>query len=129
MPLVKIEVRKRHTPEKVQAIMDAVHQAQRDALKIPAPDRQIRYIEHKSEHFHVPPGKSENYTLVDITLFDGRSLEAKRMLYRNIVTNLAALDIEANDVFIVLHEVPMDNWGIRGGFPASEIDLDFKVGV
>jgi phenylpyruvate tautomerase PptA (4-oxalocrotonate tautomerase family) len=32
-------------------------------------------------------------------------------------------------VFIVLNEIPLDNWGIRGGIPASEVDLGFKVGV
>lgn len=129
MPLIKIEVRRSRSPDQEQAIMDAVHQAQCDALKVPAADRQIRFIEHKPEHFQAPPGKTENYTLVDITLFVGRSLEAKRTLYQNIVKNLGALGIEANDIFIVLHEVPLDNWGIRGGFPASEIDLGVKAGV
>lgn len=129
MPLVKIEVRRSRSPEQVQAIMDAVHQAQCDALKVPQTDRQIRYIEHQAEHFQVPPDKTENYTLVDIALFTGRSLEAKRALYQGIVKKLGALGIEANDVFIVLNEIPLDNWGIRGGFPASEIDLGFKIGV
>jgi hypothetical protein len=29
----------------------------------------------------------------------------------------------------VLNEVPLENWGIRGGQPASEVDLGFKVNV
>lgn len=37
--------------------------------------------------------------------------------------------IEGNDIMIVLHEVPLENWGIRGGKPASEVDLGFKVDV
>ena len=35
----------------------------------------------------------------------------------------------ANDVTIVLHEVALDNLGIRGGNPASEVDLGFEVDV
>ncbi len=129
MPVARIETRKHWPLEQVQAIMDAVYLAQREALKVPEHDRQIRYIEHRPEHFHVPPGKTENYTLIEITLFAGRSLEAKHNLYREIVKRLGAIGIAPEDVFIVLHEEPLDNWGIRGGVPASEVDLGFKVNV
>ncbi len=129
MPLARIEVRKTWPAGQVQAIMEAVYHAQREALKVPESDRQIRYIEHKPEHFHVPPGKTENYTLVEIALFAGRTLNAKRALYQAIVRNLGELGIAAGDIFIVLHEVPLENWGVRGGAPASEVDLGFKVDV
>jgi len=129
MPLTKIEVRKTWPPEKVQAIIEAIYLAQREALRVPETDRQICYIEHRPEHFHVPPGRTDNYTLVDITLFAGRTLDAKRSLYQAIVRNLGALGIAPGDIFIVLHEVPLENWGIRGGTPASDVDLGFRVDV
>ncbi|MDD5056330.1 MAG: tautomerase family protein [Sideroxydans sp.] len=129
MPLAKIEVRKSWPPAQVQAIIGAIYDAQRAALQLPAHDRQIRYIEHRTEHFHVPPGKSENFTLVEITLFSGRSIATKRALYQAIVKNLGALGIASDDVFIVLNEVALENWGIRGGVPASEVELGFKVNV
>ncbi len=129
MPLAKIEVRKSWPQEQVQAIIEAIYLAQREALQVPAHDRQIRYIEHRPEHFHVPPGKTENYTLVEIALFAGRSIETKRSLYQAIVKNLGALGIAPDDVFIVLNEVALENWGIRGGVPASEVKLGFKVDV
>ena len=109
--------------------MEAIYQAQREALRVPEGDRQIRYVEHKPEHFAVPPDKTENYTLVEITLFPGRTLEAKRNLYKSIVRRLGALGIPASDVFIVLNEPPLDNWGLRGGLPASEVDLGFNLNV
>jgi phenylpyruvate tautomerase PptA (4-oxalocrotonate tautomerase family) len=37
--------------------------------------------------------------------------------------------ISSKNVFIILHEEPLDNWGIAGGRPASEVDLGFKVDV
>ena len=129
MPLAKIEVRKTWPPEQVQAIIEAIYLAQREALKVPAHDRQIRFIEHRPEHFHVPPGKTENFTLIEITIFAGRSIEAKRSLYQAIVKNLGAVGIAPDDIFIVLHDVALENWGIRGGVPASEVDLGFKVNV
>ena len=129
MPLAKIEVRRSRPASEVKALIDAVYQAQREALKVPEGDRQIRYIEHKAEHFAVPPGKTENYTLVEITLFPGRSLDAKRILYRSIVRRFGELGIAPTDIFIVLNEPPLDNWGIRGGVPASEVDIGFKLNV
>lgn len=129
MPLSRIEVRKTWPPETVSALIDAVYRAQREALCVPEHDRQIRYVEHKPEHFHVPPGKTENYTVVEIALFSGRSLDAKRALYHAIVRNLGALGVRAGDILIVLHEIPLENWGIRGGLPASDVDLGFKVDV
>ncbi len=129
MPQTKIEVRKSRPASEVAALIEAVYQAQQEALKVPEGDRQIRYIEHKPEHFAVGPGKTENYTLVEITLFPGRSLEAKRKLYRSIVRRFGSLGIAAADVFIVLKEPPLDNWGIRGGVPASEVDLGYSLEV
>lgn len=129
MPLAKIEVRKEWPPEQVQAIIEAIYLAQREALKVPEGDRQIRFIEHRPEHFHIPPGKTANYTLVEITIFSGRSIEAKRALYKAIVKNLGEIGIEPSDILIVLHEVALENWGVRGGLPASEVNLGFKVNV
>jgi len=129
MPLARVEVRKILPAEEVAAIMDAVYQAQREALKVPEGDRQIRYVEHKSAYFSVPSGKTENYTLVEITLFPGRSLKAKRHLYKSIVQRFGELGIAPSDIFIVLYEPPLDNWGLRGGMPASEVDLSFNLNV
>jgi hypothetical protein len=32
-------------------------------------------------------------------------------------------------VLIALREVALENWGIRGGTPASDVDLGFEVDV
>ena len=128
MPIAKIEVRRSRPPEEVEAFIEAVYQAQRESLKVPEGDRQIRYIEHKPEHFAIPPGKTENYTFVEILIFPGRSLDAKRNLYKSIVRRFGELGVAVTDIIIVLQEPPMENWGIRG-LPASEIDLGFNLNV
>ncbi|MFZ6847972.1 tautomerase family protein [Undibacterium sp. RuRC25W] len=128
MPIAKIEVCRYRPPEQVAAMIDAVYQAQREALKVPTDDKQIRYIEHKPEHCPVPPGKTENYTFVEFLLFPGRSLEAKRRLYQGIVQRFGLMGITPSDILIVLHEPPLENWGIRG-LPASEVDLGFNLHV
>ena len=98
-------------------------------LKIPEWDKTIRLVVHKPHRFPQAPGKDERYTLVDIDLFSGRSLEAKKALYQAIVRNLGPFGIPGDQVKILLRESPAENWGIRGGVPASEVDLGFEVNV
>lgn len=129
MPFAKIEVRRPRPEPEVQALIEAVYQAQREALQVPEGDRQIRYIEHRPEHFAVPPGQGENFTYVEILLFPGRSLAAKKRLYASIVRRFGEIGIDASDIVIVLQEPPLDNWGIRGGQAASEVDLGFNLKV
>lgn len=128
MPIAKIEVCRSRPPEQIAALINAVYEAQLEALKVPEDDKQIRYVEHRPEHCPIPPGKTENYTFVEFLLFPGRSLEAKRRLYKGIVRRFGALGIEPTDIIIVLHEPPLDNWGIRGQ-PASEVNLGFNLNV
>jgi len=128
MPIAKIEVCRARPPEQVSALIDAGYQAQLEALRVPEDDKQIRYIEHRPEHFPVPPGKTANYTFVEIQLFPGRSLEAKRRLYSGIARRFGELGIQPADITIVLHEPPLENWGV-GGKPASEVDLGFNLNV
>lgn len=129
MPLARISIRKGRTADEKKALLDAVHASMIEALKIPENDRNQRITEYADEDFVIPPGKTAKYTLIEIIMFPGRSIEAKRHLYQSLVQNLAELGTDPMDVFIVLYEPPMENWGIRGGIPASEVDLGFKVNV
>jgi phenylpyruvate tautomerase PptA (4-oxalocrotonate tautomerase family) len=83
----------------------------------------------RPDHFAVPPGRGPRYTLIEVTMFSGRSMAAKRALYQAMVRNLEKLGVPAGDIKITLIEVPPENFGIRGGRPASEVDLGFKIEV
>jgi 4-oxalocrotonate tautomerase family enzyme len=102
--------------------LDAVHEALVEAIKIPDEDRTQILQEHKESHFEIPRGKSELLTIVEITMFPGRSLEAKRELYRKIAEKFEQLGISKQDIMIILHEPSKENWGIKG-VPASEMNL------
>ena len=131
MPTVLIEVRKPYTPEQEMGLMEAVHAALREAFKIKPGDRDVRLIVHDPHRFACPPAceTPEAFTLVGIDAFAGRSVDAKRNLYRAIVANLEPFGIPKNHVKIVLREQPRENWGIRGGQAACDVDLGFKVDV
>jgi phenylpyruvate tautomerase PptA (4-oxalocrotonate tautomerase family) len=129
MPLVRIEIEKGKSFEYKKALLDAVHKALVETIKIPDNDRRQRLYELDVDHFE-HNGRSDQYTIIEITMFKGRSNDAKKALYRRIV-ELLKIDpvIPGNDVTIIIHEPPLENWGIRGGYPASEIDLGFKINV
>nr|WP_238326414.1 tautomerase family protein [Desulfuromonas acetoxidans] len=61
--------------------------------------------------------------------FAGRSLDAKRSLYQAIVNNLEPFGIPKSHVKIMLREITAENWGIRGGQAACDVELGFKVDV
>lgn len=129
MPNVTIEVLRQYSRTEERQLIDAVHSALVEALQIPDWDRTIRLLVHEPHRFAIPPGRTDRYTLIDIDLFSGRSLDAKRALYQAIVRNLSSLQVPADHIKVLLRESHAENWGIRGGVPASEVDLGFRVDV
>lgn len=129
MPLVTIETRRGQSPDDKRRMFDAVHGALMAAFKIPDEDRAQRLIEYDVESFEIPPGRGERFSIVSIEAFAGRSTEAKRVLYREIVSRLEEVGIPKADVFIVLREIPMENWGLRGGVAGCDIDFGFNIQV
>lgn len=131
MPSVLIEVRRTYTPEQEVAIMEAVHGALRSAFQLLPNDRTVRLIAHAPHRFACPPDKAhpERFTYVSIDAFAGRSVDAKRALYRGIVEALEPLGIPRDHTKVVLREVPRENWGIRGGQAACDVELGFKIDV
>ena len=45
------------------------------------------------------------------------------------MAGLGPLGIPADHVTVLLREVPRENWGIRGGQAASDVELGFTVEV
>jgi len=111
--------------------MEAVHSALREAFKIMPGDKNVRLQVHEPHRFACPPNKArpELYTHISIDCFAGRSLAAKRLLYGTIVRNLESLGIPKDHVKILLREITAENWGIRGGQAACDVELGFKVDV
>lgn len=127
---VKIEIRKGKSEEYKKAVLDGVHDALVEAIKIPDYDRLQRLYELDTLNFEAPETKSDNVTIIEITMFQGRSIESKKAPYTAIVTNLAKNPgIDGNDISIVLFEPPLQNWGVKGGKPANEVDLGFNINV
>lgn len=121
MPLAKIEVCKKRPKDEARYLLESVYQAQIEALKVPASDRQLRYVELDPELFFIPPSCSENFTLVTIQLFPGRTTDAKRALYKSIVERFGKIGIAPSDIFISLQESPRENWSLSDGVAACDL--------
>lgn len=129
MPLVQVSVIGEKSPQEKTAIMNAVHAALVEAFGIPEHDRNIRLRSYAPGEWMLPPGKTERYVLVEIAAFAGRTPETKGKLFSQVVANLGALGIEPGDVFVIVVDQPLHNWGIRGGQRADLVDLGYSVKV
>lgn len=129
MPLIKINMVKGKALNEKRKVAEAVHKALVTSIKVPEESRNIRINEYEKDDYILSPGNSEEHVLIEISLYEGRTIDAKRSLYKNIIDNLGGLGVKSEDIYIILHEEPLENWGIRGGQCASDVNLGFKVNV
>jgi phenylpyruvate tautomerase PptA (4-oxalocrotonate tautomerase family) len=131
MPSIIVDVRRTYTEAEEAAILQAVHTALVLAFKILPNRRNLILNCHKPHRFIGAPECEEPERLTNISLFvlRGRSVEAKRQLYKTIVDNLAPLGIPAHCILIKLHEMEPENVGVRGGQAVCDVDLGYSVNV
>ena len=128
MPIVHVHIARGRSVADRQAILESVHAALVEAFQIPDDDRTQILHEHDPEHFESEKGPE--FTLIELTVFPGRSLDAKRQLYASLVRNLKrAPGIAPEKVLVVLHEPSLPDWGIRGGKSGADVDIGFRLDV
>ncbi|MBO6166237.1 MAG: tautomerase family protein [Eubacterium sp.] len=115
MPLVKIEMMKGKSTEQKKGIFDTVHNALIDSFGIADWDRFQRITEYDKDCFEIPEGKSDDFMIIELTIFPGRSKEQKKAAIEAIASSLnAKLGIALTDIFIVINDPAMENWGLAG---------------
>jgi 4-oxalocrotonate tautomerase family enzyme len=111
------------------ALSDAIHGAVMAALDYPAEKRFHRFVGLEPDDFIHPGDRGLDYTIIEISLFEGRSDAAKRQLIRELFARIhAEVGIDPHSVEITLTETPKANWGIRGQV-ASDLELGYRVDV
>ena len=129
MAQVKVYGLASHISEKRRQISDAIHAAVMTALEYPAEKKFHRYFYLDDENFIYPDDRSTEYTIIEFSIFAGRSEQAKKALIRTVFSNLQTFaGILPQDVEITIFETPKSNWGIRGQ-PGDELSLGYKVDV
>ena len=129
MAQIKIYGLKSSQAENAPALSSAIHAAVMEALSLPPDKKFHRFIGLEESEFIFPVDRSKNYTIIEISMFEGRSLEAKKQLIRLIFANIERdAGIAPQDVEITITETPKGNWGIRG-LCGDELALGYKVNV
>ena len=115
MPIVNVAMLKGRSPEYKKTVLNCIHQGLVDAIGIEDWDRFQRITEYDREDFEIPSFKTDAFMIIEMKLFPGRTKEQKKDLIEKITGALKErLSVDPSDVFIVIQEPPLENWGIGG---------------
>ena len=129
MTQIKIYARESWLPASRGQMSAAIQAAVVEALDYPADKWVHRFFPMSANDFVWGFDRSERYTIIEISLFAGRTVAAKKALLRLLFRNLhSAVGLDPHDVEITIFETPKENWGIRG-IPGDELALDYTVEV
>ena len=110
-------------------LSDAIHQAIIEALNYPPEKKFQRFIALEKDDFIFPADRSDLYLIIEISMFSGRSMEAKKALIYALFTSIEQqCGISPQDIEITISETPKENWGIRGR-AGDELQLNYQVNV
>lgn len=121
MPIVKVDIQKNADPTFVVKVGQVVYRAMLSAINVPEKDNFQVLTEHAPGHLVFDPSyldipRTDGFVLIQITLNEGRTTEAKKSLYQTIADNLhSELNVRREDVFISLVEVKKENWSFGNG--------------
>ncbi|GAA1430365.1 tautomerase family protein [Microlunatus lacustris] len=113
---------------RITSLSDAVHEAAVSALQLPETKRFHRFVPLDPECFIAPPDRSQDYTIIEVSMFEGRSTATKKRLISELFRTTSAVGLRTQDVEITITETPRSNWGVRG-VPGDELHLTYQVEV
>jgi phenylpyruvate tautomerase PptA (4-oxalocrotonate tautomerase family) len=129
MAQVKVYGLRSHLGARIASVSDVIHSCVVEALQYPADKRAHRFIQLDAEEFYYPAGRTGQYTIIEFSMFEGRSVETKKRLIRLLFERFQSeLGISPQDVEITIFETPKHNWGFRG-LPGDEHTLNYQVEV
>ncbi len=129
MAQVKIYGLKKSLKKIKYTLSETIHKTIVQELSFPKEKRYHRFIAFDEEDMLFPDTKSENYTIIEIMMMQGRSEERRKNLIKRLFINIEKeLDIAKTDIEICIIESPACNWGF-GGMCGDEIKLNYKVNV
>jgi hypothetical protein len=112
-----------------QQLSDLINSCMVDALRFPANKRAHRFFLMDREDFYVPEGRSDAYTVLEISLMKGRSVEARKGLIHLLFERAEQqLGVVPRDLEISIVETPAHDWGFRG-MTGDEADIDYPIDV
>ncbi|NKB69665.1 MAG: tautomerase family protein [Candidatus Latescibacteria bacterium] len=100
-----------------------------EALKFPPDKRAHRFSPMAPEDMLYPEGRTDAYTIIEITMMEGRTVPTKKRLVRLLFDRIRdEVGISHQDLEICIYESPPCNWGFRG-MHGDEVQLNYKVDI
>ncbi|AFY34574.1 tautomerase family protein [Calothrix sp. PCC 7507] len=110
-------------------LSNILHKSLIEVLQIQPEKRFHRFFPLNKTDFYYPNDRTENYLIIEISMFEGRSVDTKKKLIRLLIQEINGnFNIPINDIEITIFETPKYNWGIRG-LPGDELTLNYKIEV
>jgi phenylpyruvate tautomerase PptA (4-oxalocrotonate tautomerase family) len=110
-------------------LSDVINECMVEALSFPDNKRAHRFIPLERDNFYFPEGRSNAYTVIEINMMEGRSVEARKRLIKLLFGRIeSTVGVKPIDVEITISESPACNWGFRG-MTGDEASLDYKIDV
>jgi hypothetical protein len=130
MPQAKVFGIREHLEACRDVLSEALNEAISVGLTFPRERRLQRFFPMAREDFIYPPHeRTERYTIIEISTFQGRSPEVLKGLVREIYKRVPpAIGIEPRDLDVIITEQPRHAWGLMGE-PGDEIKLTYKVEI
>lgn len=111
-------------------LSDVIHQSMMSVLGIPEGKRAHRFMPMDKSDFYYPTDRSDQYTVIEINMMEGRKVETKKALIKSLFSEIEAqLNISPVDIEIIIKEQPHHCWGFRGMTGDEVTDLKYKVNV
>lgn len=112
-----------------EQLSEVIHECVMEALQFPTDKRARRFFLMEKEDMLYPAGRTDAYTIIEITMIEGRTVEARKKLIRLLFDNIRdKVNISHQDVEICIQESPACNWGFRG-MHGDEVKLNYKINV
>ena len=112
-----------------QQLSDVIHECIVEALSFPQDKRAHRFFPLEKEDMIYPSGRTDAYTIIEITMIEGREKETKKNLIRLLFDKIQEeVGITHQDIEICIYESPACNWGFRG-MHGDEVKLNYKINV
>ena len=121
MPFARISVGPHRSAAAIKAISDGVYEALVEAVHAPEDDKFQVITRHATNELifsrtYLGISRSDDLTFIQIFFYPGRTVAQKKLLHKTIATKLAANPgMRPEDVFIILVEVPRENWSYGNG--------------
>jgi hypothetical protein len=114
VPLIQIDLDRNLFDSLGDKLSEAVHQAQLDALDIPADDLFQVFTPHGPGELRFDPGYNgvdrQGLLLVRITMVHLYSVATKQRLYQAVVERLGEVGVRAEDILISVVENGFEDW-------------------